>query len=349
MELEVLRVSKSTDDSVSLWFKKDSNLTSYKSGQHGVFSFSIGEHKLIRTYSFHTSPNIDDEVAITVRVVEGGLVSNFLTNTSVDEIKLSLEKIEGGFTLEPSKDIKRHLIMFAGGSGITPIFSMIRSLLHDEQRSTVSLIYSNKTYNKIIFNEELQTLEAEFPTRLKVYHVITQDEDVPAEFPVFYKGRLSKLIVKKIIKTILADVNYHVEYYLCGPYLFMQLVEETIRTIGSDHLTINKEHFFIPDQTPAFDHTALPDRDVVLLINDKEMTITVKSGKSILQASLESGVQVPYSCTEGQCGTCRAKLVSGEVKLRKNHILTNEELKDGQILLCQGFPVSDGIIIKTSL
>jgi ring-1,2-phenylacetyl-CoA epoxidase subunit PaaE len=332
-----------------LWFKRDSNLTSYKPGQHGVFSFSVGENNLTRTYSFHTSPHVDDEVAITIRAVEGGLVSNFLTNTSPDRIQISLEKIEGGFTLEPSQDVKRHLIMFAGGSGITPIFSMVRSLLHNEPSSTVSLIYSNKTYNKIIFNKELQTLEAEFPTQLKVYHVITQDENVPADFPVFYKGRLSKLIVKKIIKTILAEVSYHVEYYLCGPYLFMQLIEETIRVIGAHRPNINKEHFFIPDQTPAFDPATLPDREIILLIKDMERAITVKSGRSILQASLESGIQVPYSCTEGQCGTCRAKLIGGEVKLRKNHILTDAELNDGQILLCQGFPVSDGITIKTSL
>ena len=349
MELIVLRVLKSTSDSVSLWFKKDSNLTSYKSGQHGIFSFSVGDNKLNRTYSFHTSPYVDDEVAITVRAVEGGLVSNLLTNTSPDEIKIDLEKIEGRFRLEPSHDVKRHLIMFAGGSGITPIFSMIRSLLHHEPRSTVSLIYSNKTYNKIIFNRELQSLEAEFPSRLRVYHVITQDENVPADFPVFYKGRLSKLIVKKIIKTILAEVNYHVEYYLCGPYLFMQLVEETIRSVSGDRPNINKEHFFIPDQKPAFDHTSLPDREILLLVRNEERSLIVKSGRSILKASLESGIQVPYSCTEGQCGTCRAKLISGEVKLRKNHILTDEELKDGQILLCQGFPVSDGITIKTSL
>lgn len=349
MELQISRISKSTDDSVSLWFKKDSNLINYKSGQHGVFSFSVGEKRLKRTYSFHTSPNVDDELAITVRAVEGGLVSNYLTNLSHDEIRIELEKIEGAFTFEPSQDVKRHLIMFAGGSGITPIFSMIRTLLHNEPRSTVSLIYSNKNYNKIIFNNELRMLEAEFQTRLKVYHVITQEDNVPEDFPVFYKGRLSKLVVKKIIKTILADVNYHIEYYLCGPHAFMHLVEDTIRSVNEDRLKINKEHFFIPDQEPTFDPTILPDRAIILQVRDEERALVVKSGKSILHASLENGIEVPYSCTEGQCGTCRAKLISGDVKLRRNHILTDEELNDGQILLCQGYPLSEGITIRTSL
>lgn len=349
MELQISRISKPTKDSISLWFKKEPNVGSYKSGQHGVFSFAVGEEKLTRTYSFHTSPNLDNEVAITVRTVEGGLVSNFLRNSAQDQIRIQLEKIEGSFTLEPSRDVKRHLIMFAGGSGITPIFSMIRTLLHDEPRSTVSLIYSNKAYNTIIFNTELHDLETEFPTRLKVYHIITQDETVPSEFPVFYKGRLSKLIVKKIIKGILAEVNYRIEYYLCGPYAFMQLIEEAIRSVNEDRLRIHKEHFFIPDQGPVFDETIFPDREIILQVRNEERLLVVKNGKSILQASLGSGIQVPYSCTEGQCGTCRAKLISGEVKLRKNHVLTEAELKDGQILLCQAFPASDGITIRTSL
>jgi ring-1,2-phenylacetyl-CoA epoxidase subunit PaaE len=349
MELQISRISRSTDDSISLWFKTDTNLMSYRPGQHGVFSFSVGEKRLSRTYSFHTSPFLDDELAITVRAVEGGLVSNFLRDASAEQIQITLEKIAGEFTLEPSQDIKRHLIMFAGGSGITPIFSMVRSVLHNEPRSTISLVYSNRKHDNIIFNSELQTLAEEFSTRLKIYHIITQEDNIPSEFPVFYKGRLSKLIVKKIVKTILAEINYHIEYYLCGPYSFMQLIEESIRSVSEDRAKINKEHFFVPDQQPSFDPTAFPDREIILQLKDGERTLTVPSGKSILQASLENRIPVAYSCTEGQCGTCRAKLVSGEVKLRRNHILTDEELRDGQILLCQGFPVSDGILIRTSL
>lgn len=349
MELKISRITRSTDDSISLWFKTVPNLMSYRPGQHGVFSFSVGDKTFSRTYSFHTSPFLDDELAITVRAVEGGLVSNFLRSASADQIQITLEKIAGEFTLEPSQDIKRHLLMFAGGSGITPIFSMIRSVLHNEPRSTISLVYSNRKHDKIIFNSELQTLKEQFPTRLKVYHIITQDDNIPSEFPVFYKGRLSKLIVKKIVKAIHAEINYQIEYYLCGPYSFMQVIEESIYSISEDRAKIHKEHFFIPDQQPSFDPTGFPDREIILQLKDEERSLTVPGSDSILQASLENGIPVAYSCTEGQCGTCRAKLISGEVKLRKNHILTDEELLDGQILLCQGFPASDGIIIRTSL
>lgn len=347
MRLKVLRVSKSTDDSISLWFQRDS--LNYLPGQHGVFSFNVDGKKLNRTYSFHTAPQFDKDIAITIRQVEGGVVSNFLTKARTAEIQVELNKIEGGFTLQPSSQLKRHLIMFAGGSGITPIFSMIRSLLHEEPRSTVSLIYSNKSHKRIIFNHELQAIELEFQSRLRVFHIITQDEEMPADVPVFYKGRLSKMIIKKIVKSILAEIDCDVEYYLCGPYQFMHSVEETIQSMNPDNSKIYKEHFFIPDQTPAFDHTGLPDREILLSIRDEHKVVSVRSGKSILQASLEAGIKLPFSCTEGQCGTCRAMLISGEVKLKKNHVLTDEELNAGQILLCQGFPVSEGVTIKTSL
>lgn len=349
MKLELLRVTNSTTDSVSLWFKKPDEIQTYKAGQYARLSLSLGQETVSRTYSLHTSPDLDNDLGITVRAVDGGIVSNYLLTNAKNNIHISLDEVEGDFTIEPSADTSRHLIMFAGGSGITPIFSMIRTILYNEPGSGISLIYSNKSYSKIIFSNEIHFLEAEFSNRFKVYHVITQEESSSNDFPIFYKGRLSNLIVKKLIKNILADVNAAIEYYLCGPYAFMQLIEEGIRSIFPDQTKICKEHFFIPDQKPLFDPATLPDRHVVIRSRGKELSLMVQGGKSILQAALEQNVGLPYSCTEGQCGRCRAVLVSGEVALRKNHVLTEEELKDKQILLCQGFPITDGVTIRASV
>jgi ring-1,2-phenylacetyl-CoA epoxidase subunit PaaE len=184
---------------------------------------------------------------------------------------------------------------------------------------------------------------------MKIYHVLTQDENIPADFPIFYKGRLSKIVIKKIVKAIISEVNSNIEYYLCGPHQFMQLVEEAIRSIDGTQPKIFKEQFFIPDQKSLFDPSTLPDREIVLWANSDRYIIKVAGGKSILRASLENNIPVRYSCTEGQCGSCRAKLITGQVKLRKNHALTEDELGDGQILLCQGLPMSDGIEIKASV
>jgi ferredoxin len=195
----------------------------------------------------------------------------------------------------------------------------------------------------------LHQLENQFPDRLKIHHVLTQSENLPADFPVFYRGRLSPLITKKIIKGILAERDYQTEYFTCGPETFMELVSSTVRSIGPGRPKVNKEIFFVPSKKSEFDFSNLPEREIIMDTNGEEKLVIVKVGKSILEASLQQGIKLPFSCTEGQCGTCRAMLISGEVKIRKNHILTDDELHQGQILLCQGFPVSEGIIIKTRL
>jgi ring-1,2-phenylacetyl-CoA epoxidase subunit PaaE len=345
MKLDIVRKSKPTGDSISLYFRKSPDLAKYKAGQHALLSIRINGEVFKRTYSFHTSPDIDENVGITIRAVEGGLVSNYLQiiNGAAD---ISLDGVAGDFVIEPYQDNKRHVVMFAAGSGITPIMAMIKTILHREPQSRILLVYSNKYYSSIIFKDELANLAKQFHDRLAVYHILTQDENPPLETPIFYKGRLSKMITKKALKTILAELNYPTEYYLCGPFAFMQMVEESIRALNPDNPTIYKEHFYIPDEKREFDSSNLQARDVILQMERGEQLLIVPGGKTILDAARDRGMTLPHSCTEGQCGTCRAFLVSGEVKLRRNHILTQDELKAGQILLCQAFPMSDGITIK---
>ena len=347
MQIQVLRTEKPTNDSISVYFKRPDMFHAYMPGQHGFFSFQVNGIYVTRTYSFHTAPH-EQDLGITVRSVPDGVVSNYLLNTH-EPIAVDLQEVSGKFTIETSAEIKRHLIMFAAGSGITPIISIIKSVLRDEPRSTISLIYSNKTYDRIIFRNELHQLENQYQERLKIHHILTQSENLRADFPVFYKGRLSPLITKKIIKGILAERDYRPEYFACGPESFMDLVSTTIRAIDPDCPKVRKEAFFIPSKKSDFHFSSISDQEVVIDMNGEEKLVIVKGGKSILQAALEQGIKLPFSCSEGQCGACRAKLISGEVKLKKNHILTDEELYDGKILLCQGFPVSEGVIIKTSL
>ena len=208
------------------------------------------------------------------------------------------------------------------------------------------MIYSNRSYQRIIFRDELTRLANEFPDRLKIHHVLTQDENVPADFPVFYKSKLSRLIIRKIIKMIHAEISYCTEYYLCGPLGFMELIGESLNSLNIDSAQIHKEHFFIPetkDTVPDFSN--LPPREVRIKLGNEEKRLMVDGGKSILQAALQNNIKLTYSCTEGQCGVCRAFLLTGEVKLRKNHVLSDDELKAGHVLLCQGFPVSDNVSV----
>jgi ring-1,2-phenylacetyl-CoA epoxidase subunit PaaE len=344
MQIQILRTEKPTTDSISVYFKRPEMLHDYLPGQHGRFIFNINGASFNRTYSFHTAPH-EDEMGITVRSVTDGVVSNYLLNIT-EPISIELAEVSGKFTIDPSPEVKRHLIMFAAGSGITPILSIIKSVLRNEPRSTISLIYSNKTYDRIIFKNELHQLETQFAERLKVHHVLSQSENLPADFPVFFNGRLSPLTTKKIIKAIWAERDYRPEYFTCGPESFMDLVSSTVRAIGPGRPKVRKEIFFVPAKKSAFDFATLSDREIILDVGCEEKLVVVSGGKSILQASLEQGIKVPHSCTEGQCGTCRATLINGEVKLRKNHILDQSELDARQILLCQAFPLTDDVVVK---
>jgi ring-1,2-phenylacetyl-CoA epoxidase subunit PaaE len=346
MKLEVTQTSFPTADSITLRFKKTSELAKYKPGQHASLVFSINGKKLKRSYSFHTSPHLDEDVAITVRTVTDGVVSNYLFQAR-ESVEVELDKITGNFYIDPSEIVKRHLVMFAGGSGITPIISMIRSIMDREPRSSVSLVYSNQAFQKILFLQDINSLEQEFGNRFSVYHVITKDDKIPADFPVYYKGRLSKLVTRKLIKTLLTGINYCTEFYLCGPHGFMQIISETLRELKVDTSHIFKEHFYIPEKEERqFDWTSLKSREIGIQLKGTEKRLVVESGKSILQAALDNDIKLSHSCTEGQCGVCRAFLLQGKIKLRKNHILEKAEIDSGQILLCQAFPLSDDVTVK---
>lgn len=346
MKLTITSVTYPTDDSVTIYFKKIKELESYKSGQHALLNFHIGNEKFTRTYSFHTAPHFDADPGITARVVKGGKVSDFLRTANLENIVAEFERMDGQFFIEPSFDNFRHLIMFAGGSGITPIMSMIKSVLHGEPMSKVSLIYSNRSEERIIFKEELHQLQLEFADRFKLFHVITQPAEIDPYLTVFYKGQLNKLIVRKTIKNLTGEYPLPTEVYICGPYGFMQMIEEAVVSLNLN-LRVNKEIFFIPqDDSLAYDYTKLVSREIVVQWRDQNHLINVPSGQSILTAALNANLKLPHSCKEGQCGTCRSVLLSGEVKMRKNHILVEEELLQSQILICHAYPVSEGIVIR---
>jgi len=345
MKLQIARRTFPTPDSVTLHFRNGKTLQRYKPGQHGVFTFNVNGERITRTYSFHTVSGVDPDPAITIRTVENGKVSTFARSNKIGEVEL--EKISGSFYIEPSGETQRHLVMFAGGSGITPIMPMIRAVLHKEQPSSISLIYSNRNFESIIFRRELAQLENEFPHRLKILHILTRETNIPPDFRVFCRGRLSRLVLRKLLKAIQSEITHTTEYYLCGPFHFMELIRESLASLNIDSARIHQEDFFIPETSAtSLDVSTLLPREVIIKLPDEEKLLFVDAGKSILQAALQSDIKIKYSCTEGQCGMCRAFLLSGEVKLRKNHVLTEEELKDGEILLCQGFPLSDNVSVR---
>lgn len=163
LKLAIKRIERSTPDSVTLFFDKEEDLANYKSGQHLSLSLSVDNETVVRTYSFNSSPFTDSDVSITARLIPNGKLSSYLVNRVKEGEQVILEGPFGNFVIEPRHENKRHLIMFAAGSGITPIMSMIKSILHEEPLSRVSLIYSNHSADRIIFKNGIATTTRKLP------------------------------------------------------------------------------------------------------------------------------------------------------------------------------------------
>jgi len=341
----VTHVSHPTFDSVMLRFKKENDLLHYHPGQHGQFYFTINGVKHQRNYSFVTSPLLDSDLAITIRLITSGVVSHHLLQEAIPGMEINLKSIQGSFKLS-DLTVPKHLIMFAGGSGITPIISMLRTALHACNQTCVSLIYSNTTFDKIIFRDELEELSQQFGHRFTLFHIISQLHTVPEGFPVFLGERLGKLITKKLLRTRLSyDVTLLPEVYICGPHDYIQMVEESTKGIDAS-VPIHKEHFYTPlreEETNAFDH--LPTREILIHWKNAKYPIQVQRGESILMAALNQGINLPHSCKEAQCGLCRSTLLRGKVKMSRNFVLTENEIRQQQVLLCHGYPMSDDVVI----
>lgn len=346
MKLEITAINHPTPDAITLRLKKPAGFPEVKPGQYGIFNISINNDTFIRNYSFHTSPVVDEDLAITVRSVKEGKISNHLISESSRGMTLELLDVGGNFFINSAADRARHVIMFAGGSGITPIMAMLQTVLHDEPNSHVTLIYANTSFERIIFRKELEALQKTFGDRFNILQVISNRESTPVDFPVYYFGRLSKLVVKKTIKSILESNSLPKEYFSCGPHGLMEVVNESLAALSVDPSVIHQEHFFVPEKADSDEFNSLPAREVIVRLNGFDRLITVNTGESILDASLKSGMKVPHSCKAGACGSCRAQLVSGEVKMKTNHALTETELNTGQVLLCQGFPMNDNVIVQ---
>lgn len=202
VQLAIKRIARPTADALTLWFDKPPSFSGYSSGQHVSLTVSVGYEMVGRKHSFNSSPYVDEELSLTIRLYRAENFRPFSVSMRGQGWPWLWTAHMGTLLSCPNESDSKQHIMFAGGSGITPIFSMIRSVLKQEPKSSISLIYSNRSYSRIIFNTKLRMMASECGGRLEVYHVITRQEYTTWFSRFFYKGRLSKLIAKKILKNI---------------------------------------------------------------------------------------------------------------------------------------------------
>ena len=337
-ELVVERIVEETHDSRSFVLAIPPDFREafrYEAGQFLSFKIPFEGQILVRSYSLSSSPGIDSEHKVTVKRVEDGVVSNLMNDRLRVGDSLMVVPPGGLFVLRKET---RPLFFFAGGSGITPVISLIKSALHTTQRK-IELAYANRDRRSIIFEAELDALAAKYPDRLSLEHSL-DDTD----------GFLDGDRVRG-----LAAGRQEGDFYLCGPSAFMDVVEGGLQGLSIDRDRIHIERFVSPPDRAADappespdgldDDAGVPDR-VTISLDGKTTEVSYEAGERILGAARRGGLDPPFSCEEGYCSCCMAKLVDGKVQMVVNDCLTEDLLEEGWILTCQARCVAGNVKVE---
>lgn len=340
--LKVKDVIKETDDTVTIQFKQPLfKKVKYVSGQFLTVIIPINGEKLRRSYSMSSAPSLDSHVAVTVKRVEGGIISNYLNDNVKKGDSMEIMKPMGNFTLKPQKHSQRHVILFGGGSGITPLMSILKSVLYFEPRSTVSLVYANRDEDCIIFKSQLEALQAKFGDRFNLVHVLSQ----PKKMWNGHTGRMDEAVIMNI-HNLLPKVDAPAEYYICGPEGLMETVESALKSLKVKADAIHTESFVSSSGGEEnIDPSAFQTHTVTINLHGDEHKVTVPPNKNILDAALDAGLDMPFSCQSGLCTACMGKCTSGDVKMTEEDTLSADEVAEGYRLLCVGHPLTDDVVI----
>ena len=322
--LRVAEVFPETHDTKSIVLEIPDSLQStfeYTAGQFLSFKIPFKGMVITRSYSLSSSPDTDSEHRVTVKRVDTGRVSNLLNDSLMEGDTLMTTPPSGFFT---PTDADRDMVLFGGGSGITPVLSIMKSVLKTSDRS-LRLIYANRDERSIIFKSDIESLAARYPGRLEIVHRLDNRE-----------GFLD-------LDTVKQHAEKDADFFLCGPEPFMALVEEGLEAVGAPADQIHIERFVSPtdpDRREAGNDTSADptpsEIDSVTVVLDKVThEVPYQDGEKLVDSLRRAGLEAPFSCEEGYCATCMAKLVSGEVRMDINDTLTPALLMEGWVLTCQ--------------
>jgi len=340
--LRVAAVDRLTDDSVALTFAVPPELRAeyrYLPGQHLALRRTVDGQEIRRTYSI-CSPAPDGEgpstLRVGVRLVEGGAFSTYALKEINLGDELEVMTPAGRFTLQPAHGQYAAIV---GGSGITPVLSIVSTLLAREPRARFCLIRSDRTAASTMFLEEVADLKDRYPDRFQLVTVLSREEQ-QAGLP---SGRLDQERLTGLLPALL-PVEQVDGWFLCGPYGLVEGAERTLRALGVPRARIHEEIFHVDaSPAPARTATAPAHSTVTARLDGRGGTWPVQDGESLLDTVLRNRPDAPYACKGGVCGTCRAFLVSGEVRMDRNFALEAEETEAGYVLACQSHPLTEKV------
>lgn len=332
-QLRVKRVVQETSDTRSFVLDVPAGLAGtfrYRPGQFCTFRVRVDGTELYRSYSMSSAPEADADLTVTVKRVPSGAVSNWFNDHVAEGDVLDVAKPAGVFCV---RDGEQPVVAFCGGSGVTPVLSIAKSVLASTRRP-VTLLYANRDRQSVIFEEELRRMRESHPGRLDVrYHY-----DSEAGFP------------DAVAVTTLAADHVGADFYICGPTPFMDLVEDALGFLGVSEEQILIERFGdaaerdLPTESDdKADADSAPEA-VTLILNGKKQTVDYRPGDTVLETARRGGLQPPFSCEAGNCATCMAIVRAGSATMRVNNALTPDEVQEGWVLTCQALPQGPGTV-----
>lgn len=316
-------------------------------GQFISVELPAGNNTIRRAYSLHSAPVLNEPFAFSVKRIDNGQGSRFLHEQINVGNSLTVWEASGMFTYTPDPQQHNNLLLLAAGTGITPIFSILKSALAVEPLTTITLVYSNHSAEQTLFYEELQHLQQQYGERLNIIFLWSNSKNL-------LKARLNRALLEELA-TQYAPVTPHTLCYMCGPADYMLMCRIVLLTLGFSEAQLFKETFVLPEDEADDDDASLQTETFteiktckveVRLRTGKTHQLNVSSDQTILSVLLAHKIEFPYSCQTGICATCTANVVSGTVRMQRNEVLTDREVNNGRVLLCTAVPVSNEVVIE---
>ena len=335
-----------TEDAVELTVEVPEEIRpafGFIAGQYLTFRTMNAGSEIRRSYSLCSAPH-ENRWTVGIKRVEGGVFSNYAVHELSVGSTLEVLPPMGNFNYPTDPNHAKHVVLFAAGSGITPILSIIKSILHEEPASTVTLFYGNKGFSQVMFAEEIEQIKNSFLTRFRVFHIFSREsQGIPIQ-----KGRIDGDRIKALDRAFLTGIAID-DVFVCGPETMILAVKDYFLDKGLSKDKIHFELFTTPvlakitEPASSFSGTS----KVTIIIDGESECFDIKAGgTTILDTAEKNGMDAPYSCRGGVCCSCKAKIIKGSASMSMNFSLTDEEIKNGYILTCQAHPTSEELTIS---
>lgn len=338
--LTIQEIRKETEDTITICFKQPGlRKIKYQAGQYITLMLRINGRKYARPYSFSSAPSVDTTLEVTIKRVPNGIVSNYINSELKGGDVVEVLEPMGDFVYESNNPL-HPIFLWGVGSGITPLFSIIKEVIHNQPDTPIYLVYGNKNQESTIFKNQLSLLEQEYPTVFSMINFYSQINNV-IESNTIHKGRISSDFVTNLViqhKNLKESVHY-----ICGPKGLKHTIQSSLMNLQVPLSSIFVEEFELVIDPKELED--VEDSKVTVFFQGEQSDFFVPKGKSILDVALDNNIEIPYSCQTGNCSSCKAKLKEGQLKMI-GLTKEREDLAQDEFLLCCSYPLTNSINVE---